>query len=180
MAREITLKFPAICEQCSTQLEKGQPARYYGIGRVYGVNCHPQVESRISRSRKKKSKISENQSISDWSNAAIQPVFILEIGSDSDSAIRFDAPQSGKVIVRFNPVNSHAAMMLEKGRAIAHLYIESLYVDAAVAIMINKRSAEFKVEQFFTLRDYVLRTMNRLEIESETTNLIDQFEQYKR
>ncbi len=42
MARTITLKYDATCRDCGTQLYAGERARYYGRGRVYGVECHEQ------------------------------------------------------------------------------------------------------------------------------------------
>jgi hypothetical protein len=36
----ITLRYPATCRDCGAALQKGDRARYYGRGRVYGVDCH--------------------------------------------------------------------------------------------------------------------------------------------
>lgn len=41
MARKIfPLKYPATCRDCGAALPVGARARYYGRGRVYGVDCH--------------------------------------------------------------------------------------------------------------------------------------------
>ena len=40
MARRITLKYPATCKECGADLPAGIKARYYGKGRVYGIDCH--------------------------------------------------------------------------------------------------------------------------------------------
>jgi len=40
MKRIITLRYPATCADCGASLEAGDPARYYGRGRVYGTECH--------------------------------------------------------------------------------------------------------------------------------------------
>lgn len=40
MKRTIKLKYPAVCADCGEDLEPGDRARYYGPGRVYGVDCH--------------------------------------------------------------------------------------------------------------------------------------------
>lgn len=43
MARgPIRLKYAATCADCGAKLEAGALARYYGKGRVYGVECHAQ------------------------------------------------------------------------------------------------------------------------------------------
>ena len=42
MSRVITLKYPGKCAECGAELVKGATARYYGPGRIYGVECHPQ------------------------------------------------------------------------------------------------------------------------------------------
>ncbi len=36
----ITLKYPATCADCGASLPAGSRARWYGRGRVYGVDCH--------------------------------------------------------------------------------------------------------------------------------------------
>lgn len=38
--RRIALKFDGICADCGTVLPKGTTARWYGRGRVYGLDCH--------------------------------------------------------------------------------------------------------------------------------------------
>lgn len=43
MTRIISLKYPAKCRDCGADLEVGAKARYYGRGRVYGVECHSPV-----------------------------------------------------------------------------------------------------------------------------------------
>ena len=40
MARKITLHYPGICTDCGSELPIGTTARYYGRGRIYGVECH--------------------------------------------------------------------------------------------------------------------------------------------
>lgn len=45
MARTITLKYEANCADCGAPLIPGDRARYYGKGRVYGVDCHTKAES---------------------------------------------------------------------------------------------------------------------------------------
>ena len=40
VAARIILKFPATCRDCGASLQPGQPAKYYGRGRVYGIECH--------------------------------------------------------------------------------------------------------------------------------------------
>ena len=40
MSRTITLRYPATCRDCGAKLAKGARARYYGRGRVYGIDCH--------------------------------------------------------------------------------------------------------------------------------------------
>jgi hypothetical protein len=45
MAGRIVLKYPATCSDCGASLDAGQPARYYGRGRVYGLNCHAKPTS---------------------------------------------------------------------------------------------------------------------------------------
>jgi hypothetical protein len=43
MARTITLKFPGTCRDCGTRLAAGDPARWYGRGRIYGIGCHARL-----------------------------------------------------------------------------------------------------------------------------------------
>ena len=38
--RVITLRYAATCRDCGAHLPVGSRARYYGRGKVYGVNCH--------------------------------------------------------------------------------------------------------------------------------------------
>ncbi len=40
MPRIISLKYAAKCRDCGADLEVGARARYYGRGRIYGVDCH--------------------------------------------------------------------------------------------------------------------------------------------
>lgn len=40
MARVITLRFAATCRDCGAHLPAGTRARYYGRGKVYGLDCH--------------------------------------------------------------------------------------------------------------------------------------------
>ena len=40
MAKIITLKYDATCRDCGEYLEPGDRAKYYGPGKVYGVDCH--------------------------------------------------------------------------------------------------------------------------------------------
>ena len=41
MRRVITLKYAGTCADCGAELPVGSQARYYGRGRVYGTECHP-------------------------------------------------------------------------------------------------------------------------------------------
>jgi hypothetical protein len=45
MAKTITLKYEAQCADCGAPLIPGDRARYYGRGKVYGVDCHTKAES---------------------------------------------------------------------------------------------------------------------------------------
>ena len=47
-SRSITLKYQATCRDCGAGLPEGTEARYYGRGRVYGLDCH---DKRGGRSR---------------------------------------------------------------------------------------------------------------------------------
>ena len=40
MPRIITLKYPANCQDCGTYLPPGTRAKWYGKGKVYGLDCH--------------------------------------------------------------------------------------------------------------------------------------------
>ena len=40
MAKTITLKFAGKCRECGTDLPAGTKAKWYGRGRVYGLDCH--------------------------------------------------------------------------------------------------------------------------------------------
>lgn len=44
--RTIKLRWSATCRDCGAALEVGDTARYYGRGRVYGVNCHDREGNR--------------------------------------------------------------------------------------------------------------------------------------
>ena len=39
----ITLKRDAICFECGAGIAKGQPARWYPKGRIYGLTCHEKI-----------------------------------------------------------------------------------------------------------------------------------------
>lgn len=43
--RIINLKYDATCADCGAPLIPGDRARYYGRGKVYGVDCHTKAES---------------------------------------------------------------------------------------------------------------------------------------
>ncbi len=45
MAKTITLRYPARCADCGAHLPKGSRARWYGRGRIYGIDCHDRAES---------------------------------------------------------------------------------------------------------------------------------------
>jgi hypothetical protein len=49
----ITLKFPGKCRDCGATLNPGDRARWYGRGRVYGLECHPQKPTGRARSGQK-------------------------------------------------------------------------------------------------------------------------------
>lgn len=36
----ITLKFAGTCKDCGAELEAGSKAKWYGRGRIYGMECH--------------------------------------------------------------------------------------------------------------------------------------------
>lgn len=40
MKKVITLKYPAKCADCGSELPAGTKAKWYGKGRVYGLECH--------------------------------------------------------------------------------------------------------------------------------------------
>ena len=40
MSRVITLKYAGRCSDCGSSLPVGARARWYGRGRVYGLDCH--------------------------------------------------------------------------------------------------------------------------------------------
>jgi len=42
--RMITLKYPAKCAECGTDLHPGDKARFYGMGKVYGTTCHARTD----------------------------------------------------------------------------------------------------------------------------------------
>lgn len=50
MARVITLRFPATCADCGASLAVGDSARWYGRGKVYGVDCHDKASKGGRRS----------------------------------------------------------------------------------------------------------------------------------
>ncbi len=45
-SRTITLRYAATCRDCGTGLPAGAEARYYGKGRVFGLDCHDQQDGR--------------------------------------------------------------------------------------------------------------------------------------
>lgn len=45
MAKVIKLKYASRCKECGVELPAGSRARYYGPGRVYGVDCHSRSDS---------------------------------------------------------------------------------------------------------------------------------------
>lgn len=49
MARVIKLKYAARCKDCGADLPVGSRARYYGYGRVYGVDCHSRSDAGSAR-----------------------------------------------------------------------------------------------------------------------------------
>ena len=36
----ITMKYAGVCKDCGTDLEAGTKAKWYGRGRIYGLDCH--------------------------------------------------------------------------------------------------------------------------------------------
>jgi hypothetical protein len=52
MARRITLKYPATCKECGADLPAGIKARYYGKGRVYGIDCHEDTRTAEAKATK--------------------------------------------------------------------------------------------------------------------------------
>ena len=40
IGRIITTKFPGVCADCGEELPVGEPVRWYGRGRIYGLVCH--------------------------------------------------------------------------------------------------------------------------------------------
>ena len=40
MAKTITLKYAGKCADCGAELPVGSKAKWYGRGRVYGLECH--------------------------------------------------------------------------------------------------------------------------------------------
>jgi len=51
--KTITLKWPATCADCGADLPVGTRARYYGRGRVYGIECHEQNPRQNGRRAKR-------------------------------------------------------------------------------------------------------------------------------
>ena len=47
MSKLITLKFAGKCKDCGAELEVGSQARWYGRGRVYGMDCHDSDDAGI-------------------------------------------------------------------------------------------------------------------------------------
>ncbi len=43
--RTITLKYESVCRDCGAKLKAGARARYYGPGRVYGLDCHTRAKA---------------------------------------------------------------------------------------------------------------------------------------
>ncbi len=60
MARIIALRYEAQCADCGAPLIAGDRARYYGKGRVYGVDCHSKSES-MERAAERPQALSEEQ-----------------------------------------------------------------------------------------------------------------------
>jgi hypothetical protein len=45
----ITLKFAGVCRDCGTPLPAGTKAKWYGRGRVYGLECHEKPPAGLRR-----------------------------------------------------------------------------------------------------------------------------------
>ena len=66
MARRITLKYPATCKECGADLPAGVLARYYGKGRVYGIDCHEDTrtaEDKATHTRRSAREASKAQAL---------------------------------------------------------------------------------------------------------------------
>lgn len=50
MAKTITLKYAGRCADCGTRLPVGTRAKWYGRGRVYGLDCHSRGNERADYS----------------------------------------------------------------------------------------------------------------------------------
>jgi len=50
MAKIITLQYAGHCADCGTELPAGTRAKWYGRGRVYGLNCHSKNGSKADYS----------------------------------------------------------------------------------------------------------------------------------
>lgn len=49
--KTINLKYAGTCADCGAHLPVGAPAKYYGRGRVYGTECHPDTRGKASGGR---------------------------------------------------------------------------------------------------------------------------------
>lgn len=49
MAKIIKLKYPGRCADCGARLPVGSRAKWYGRGRVYGLDCHGDSKSAFQR-----------------------------------------------------------------------------------------------------------------------------------
>ena len=47
MAKIITLKYAGKCADCGAELPAGSRARWYGRGKIYGLDCHQPDEGAI-------------------------------------------------------------------------------------------------------------------------------------
>lgn len=47
MKKIMQAKFPGNCKDCGAPIEVGDDIRYYGRGKVYGVNCHDRDGNRL-------------------------------------------------------------------------------------------------------------------------------------
>lgn len=50
--KTIYLKFAGKCADCGSHLPVGTPAKYYGRGRVYGLECHPKPSKAVRAARR--------------------------------------------------------------------------------------------------------------------------------
>ncbi len=59
MRRIIQLRYPGTCRECGADLAVGDDARYYGRGKIYGVNCHQQKPSQLTGEQRARQAIAE-------------------------------------------------------------------------------------------------------------------------